>query len=174
MHFTRGAWATTFVPLGFALAPQENIPAAGALVDSVIESLQQVGIDLVARTSAIYLDGGAALVNVFQNRFPGAVHIRCLQHVKKDIVAAKKHWRHHDYSKDMKDYAHRSAPLEPHLFNAFWRRVFQDLENQGENDFVEYMRGNLVYEQDGLLWALWQCYPERVCPPIFVLQLQYH
>eukprot|EP00959_Pyramimonas_sp_CCMP1952_P317585 6646777-Pyramimonas_sp.AAC.1 len=66
----RGEWTTTLVPLAFALAPQENNEAAGALVDSAIESMRHVGIDLVEQTSAVHLDGGAALVSVFQNRFP--------------------------------------------------------------------------------------------------------
>ena len=79
----------TFVPLAFALAPQENNEAVGLLVGSVLESLGGVGIDLVERTSAVYLDGGAALMSVFQNRFPSCTHVRCLQHVKKDFKAAQ-------------------------------------------------------------------------------------
>ena len=140
VHFTRGQWKTTFVPLAFALAPQENNKAAGALVDSVIESMRHVGIELVEQTAAVYLDGGAALVSIFQDRFPLATRVRCLQHVKKYIKKETWRWRHHDYNKNVTDHTHHSAFLEPELFDRFWRRVFKDLEDQGEIDFVNQLR----------------------------------
>ena len=84
MHFTDGEWSTTFVPLGFTFAPEEDTDAIEAMVSSVLAAMQDCGVDLIERTTAVYLDGGAALTSVFQRRFPDATHVRCLQHVKKE------------------------------------------------------------------------------------------
>eukprot|EP00959_Pyramimonas_sp_CCMP1952_P472355 9499894-Pyramimonas_sp.AAC.2 len=67
-----------------AACPEEDADAIEAMVNSVLAAMQEFGVDLVERTTAVYLDGGKALTNVFRRRFPDATHVRCLQHVKKE------------------------------------------------------------------------------------------
>ena len=65
----------------------------------------------------------------------------------------------------MHDYAHRSAPLSLRLFDAFWRRVDQDLRDQGEHKFADYFKKNHLDTHDGLWTAPWHAHSGRVEPP---------
>jgi len=60
----------------------DNNAAVAALVDCICARLTVFNVDLVSKTDAVYIDGGAALVSVFGSKFPSATHIKCLQHVK--------------------------------------------------------------------------------------------
>ena len=91
---------------------EEKEDAVKALVNSVLDAVQQDhGLNIVDRTSTVYLDGGKALLKVFKDVFPDATHVRCLQHVKADIIKPnnKKKWKHVDLGWDIRDYAHRNS-----------------------------------------------------------------
>ena len=57
------------------------------------------------------------------------------------------------------------ACLSPHLFDAFWRRVIQDLKDQDEHAFAEYFFKEHLMVRDGLWTASWHSHAGRVLPP---------
>ena len=113
----------TVMPLGFCVAPQESEPAVDALVSGVIGALvEDFGLDLCERVRWAHLDGGAALLTVFQARFPAADVVRCLQHVKKNVVGKTRLWQHGNRNKEVKHWVEVLRPgenfLRPPYFQA--------------------------------------------------------
>ena len=96
----------------------------------------QHGFDLAAKVGAIYLDGGGGMIKAFPGAFPRAPILRCLQHVKKDIMQATKVWTKRNLGKQVKAWVHRSAFLPPPLFSLFWHGALQELRDVGEARFV--------------------------------------
>lgn len=95
----------TLMPLGFCVAPQESEPAVDALVSGVLGALaEDFGLDLRERVGWAYLDGGAALLTVFSARFPAADVVRCLQHVKKNVVGKTRLWKQGNRNKEVKHW----------------------------------------------------------------------
>ena len=132
-HYSQGVWRATFVPIAFAVAMQENQATVRALVNSVASHLQAShSFDLAAHTGSIYLDGGDALLAVFRSAFPDATIVRCMEHVKKNIMQASKEWNKVNRGKQVKAWIHHSAYLPPALFSMFWHGAIADLRDSGE------------------------------------------
>ena len=97
-HFVRTEWRSTFVPISFCVSRGETIPAVNALVGSTIEHIQHNhALDLIEHTVAVYLDGGPALLHAFNNKFPTATTVRCVEHVKKDITKNGAKWKYKNH-----------------------------------------------------------------------------
>ena len=154
------------MPICFAVSTGETIPAVQALVESAIAQLRnQHGLDLPEQTTAVYLDGGPALLNVFPRYFPAATLVRCLEHVKKDATKARSKWKFRNHGAKTRVFMHKTAFWPKRRFSMFWIKYFHDLRADGEDDFVEYMLRNHMVEEKLFLTAPWQSYSGLVLAP---------
>ena len=106
-----------------------------------------------------------------RDAFPNARVIRCLQHVKKNIMKARKEWVSFNHGKKVKDWFHRSAFLEPGLFSMFWHGGLEELQADGEGNFAAWLLdpargGHLHLDPDtGVITAPWQSSLAHIEPP---------
>ena len=159
-----GCWRVTLLPLAFAIAPTECTEAAAAVLKAVLAKLPE----LRDRTCAIYLDGGPALLAAALEVLPWAVVKRCLQHIKKDLVAPmkKRMWAGANHSSTVKEWAERSAFLPPGFFDVFWRACLALLrERMGGALYANYLEETQLREEEGILTAQWQSHPGAVDAP---------
>ena len=96
------------------LPDEERVEACVALLRSVKRILPS---SLQTRCTRIYIDGGAALKAAFLQELPEAKIVRCLQHVKRNVIKAAKYWNGRSKSKKVKSWVEKSAFLPPALFH---------------------------------------------------------
>ena len=171
-HFSRGAWRTTFVPMAYAIAIQENRDACQALLESTVKLLcEAFEFNLAEHTASVHLDGGAALLKAFGAVFPEVPVKRCVEHVKKNMLQASRELSSSTKRKEVRTWVHRSAFLAPALFSMFWHGALNDLREDGGENFAEWLLdpargGHLQLDKDtGLITAAWQSSLAHIQPP---------
>lgn len=172
VHYRKGSWHVTFLPMAFAISDEEKQIAAQRLLAATMARLQTGhSLCLASRAIAIFLDGGAALHAAFKDAFPSVRIFRCLQHVKKNIMQAGREWVCKNLGKKVKSWVHRSAFLPPPLFSLFWKGALQELRAAGEGNFADWLLdpnrgGHLTHaEATGCICAQWRCSWADTVPP---------
>jgi len=142
-------WTTTFLPLGFVVSRTETGDAANALCTSVIAAMRQLGVDLVDRVEAVFLDGGAGLLKGVPPCFPKSTTRRCLQHTTKDLTTGPGAWRKGVNVGRLRWLVEDTAFFPKHLFNFTWQQELAKYEKQHGAD-SKLWEGILHYFRPGI------------------------
>ncbi|CAE6943201.1 unnamed protein product [Symbiodinium natans] len=158
-HVPRQSIETTFVLLGFALAPSENHVAVRLLLDSLDAHVREHLGDGLRKASVAHIDGGPALVKAFVDFFGQDFQlVRSLEHVKRNIrEQGVKKLTQSSWWTSTKRWVSKSAFIRNnYVFDRYWHHCFQLLENAGEANFVAYLQTEHFQKDAGVWTAAWR------------------
>ena len=104
-------------------------------------------------------------MRAFRERFLEAEIVRCLQHVKQNVVSKPRFWASRNRGVLVRQWVEQTAFFPAHLFSYFWEHAFELLSFWGEDRFLRYLKGEHFFRQGEVVRADWQSHQERLEAP---------
>ena len=165
-RLVEGKWKKQFIPIVMLLAPQEDSRQYTIMYNIACMLLQRAILRLgwerpETLFAQIHSDFHASAAEAARNVLTGALLVNDLEHMFRNL---KRHQTEDSRLRkvqvgQIQRYVGFSAFL-PNLaiFSTFWKYKFQDLEKQGEGNWVKYFQQTYFKKQSGGIWnATWFC-----------------